>query len=54
MMECSIDYDYEYNWLKVITKGSKRTVHPIRHLAFEKIKTELEEYILLKTSGETY
>lgn len=32
IMECSIDNDYEYNWLRVVTRDVKRTVHPIRHL----------------------
>lgn len=31
-LECSIDYDNEYNWLKVITRKSKRHSHPLRHL----------------------
>lgn len=33
-MESSIDNDDEYNWLRVITRDLKRTVHPIRHLLF--------------------
>lgn len=32
LMESSIDNDDEYNWLRVITRNLKRTVHPIRHL----------------------
>lgn len=32
IMESSIDNDDEYNWLRVITRNLKRTVHPIRHL----------------------
>ena len=31
-MDSSIDNDYEYNWLRVITRNSNRAVHPIRHL----------------------
>ncbi len=31
-LESSIDEDNEYNWLKVVTRNSDRTVHPIRHL----------------------
>lgn len=31
-LNCSIDFDNEYNWLKVITRRSKRVSHPIRHL----------------------
>ncbi|WP_197546389.1 TnsD family Tn7-like transposition protein [Clostridium botulinum] len=32
LMESSIDNDDEYNWLRVVTRNLKRTVHPIRHL----------------------
>lgn len=32
LLESDIDNDYEFNWLRVITRNSKRTVHPIRHL----------------------
>lgn len=31
-MNSDIDHDDEYNWLRVITRDLKRTVHPIRHL----------------------
>ncbi|MCS6130766.1 hypothetical protein DWV13_03695 [Clostridium botulinum] len=31
-LDCCIDYDNEYNWLKVITRKSKRVSHPLRHL----------------------
>ena len=31
-LDCDIDYDNEYNWLKVITRKSKRASHPLRHL----------------------
>lgn len=34
IMGSTIDKDNEYNWLKVITRNSKRTVHPIRHILF--------------------
>ncbi len=34
LLESDIDNDYQYNWLRVITRNSKRTVHPIRHLLF--------------------
>ncbi|MGH4118243.1 TnsD family Tn7-like transposition protein [Clostridium sp.] len=30
--DSSIDNNDEYNWLRVITKDLKRTVHPVRHL----------------------
>ncbi|WP_304519350.1 TnsD family Tn7-like transposition protein [Clostridium estertheticum] len=32
VMDFSIDNDNEYNWLRVITRDLKRTVHPVRHL----------------------
>lgn len=31
-LESNIDFNNEYNWLKVITRNSKRSTHPIRHL----------------------
>lgn len=34
LLQSDIDNDYEYNWLRVITRNSKRTVHPMRHLLF--------------------
>jgi len=32
LLECDIDFCNEYNWLKVITRNSNRTSHPLRHL----------------------
>lgn len=32
LLESRIDNNYEYNWLRVITRNLKRTVHPIRHI----------------------
>lgn len=32
VMDSGIDNDDEYNWLRVITRNLKRTVHPVRHL----------------------
>lgn len=32
VMDSSIDNNDEYNWLRVITRDVKRTVHPVRHL----------------------
>lgn len=29
-----INFDNEYNWLKVITRKPKRVIHPIRHILF--------------------
>lgn len=34
IMDSTIDKDNEYNWLRIITRDLKRTVHPIRHLLF--------------------
>lgn len=31
-IESDIDNDDEYNWIRVVTRNLKRTVHPIRHL----------------------
>lgn len=33
-LDSEIDYDNEYNWLKVISRKSKRASHPLRHLLF--------------------
>ncbi len=32
ILESSIDKNDEYNWLRVVTRGVKRTVHPLRHI----------------------
>ena len=32
LLESIIDNDDEYNWLRVVTRDLKRTVHPVRHL----------------------
>jgi len=32
LLECDIDINNNYNWLKVITRKTKRTSHPLRHL----------------------
>jgi hypothetical protein len=34
LLGSSIDNNNEYNWLRVITRNLKRTVHPIRHILF--------------------
>jgi len=31
-LECDVNLDYDYDWLKVITRKSNRTSHPLRHL----------------------
>lgn len=33
-LDSEIDYSNDYNWLKVISRKSKRTSHPLRHLLF--------------------
>lgn len=33
-LDSEIDYGNEYNWLKVISRKSKRASHPLRHLLF--------------------
>lgn len=33
-LDSDIDYDNEYNWLKVISRKSRRSSHPLRHLLF--------------------
>ena len=44
-MESSIDNDYEYNWLRTITRKVKRTVHPIRHLLLINfLQGDIEEF----------
>jgi hypothetical protein len=32
LLECDIDFYDDYNWLRVITRKSTRTSHPLRHL----------------------
>ena len=32
LLECKIDVHNDYNWLRVITRKSKRASHPLRHL----------------------
>lgn len=31
-LNCNIDFNNEFNWLKVITRNTKRATHPLRHL----------------------
>ena len=33
-LESSVNYNNEFNWLKVISRKSKRASHPIRHILF--------------------
>jgi len=32
ILESGIDKNDEYNWLRVVTRGATRTVHPLRHI----------------------
>jgi hypothetical protein len=34
LLESEIDFDNEYNWLKVLTRKQKRVVHPLRQILF--------------------
>lgn len=34
LLSSTIDNDNEFNWLRMITRNSKRVIHPIRHLLF--------------------
>ncbi|NFG38427.1 hypothetical protein FDB30_16390 [Clostridium botulinum] len=33
-LDCGIAYENDYNWLKVISRKSRRSSHPLRHLLF--------------------
>lgn len=33
-LDCQIEYENNYNWLKIISRKSKRASHPLRHLLF--------------------
>ncbi|MCT4605732.1 MAG: TnsD family transposase [Marinisporobacter sp.] len=51
-LESDIDQDDEYNWLKVISRNSKRTVHPIRHILFINFLTEdIKHFFKAKEEG---
>ncbi|MFJ7408240.1 MULTISPECIES: TnsD family transposase [unclassified Lysinibacillus] len=44
--ECSLDIENEYSWLKVITRNSKRHVHPFRHLIMLYfLEIDIEDFI---------
>ncbi|WP_242654507.1 TnsD family Tn7-like transposition protein [Clostridium butyricum] len=44
-LDSEIDYGNEYNWLKVISRKSKRFSHPLRHLLFINFLCEdIEEF----------
>lgn len=34
LLESEIDFDNEYNWLKVLTRDKRRVVHPLRQILF--------------------
>ncbi|OXS75822.1 TnsD family Tn7-like transposition protein [Domibacillus enclensis] len=43
--ESALDMDNEYNWLRVITRNTKRHVHPFRHLLFLYfLEKDIEEF----------
>jgi hypothetical protein len=48
--ESSINFDYEYNWLKVLLRNSKRHVHPFRHLLF--LHLFLDDLDILNTTSK--
>ncbi|MCT4594620.1 MAG: TnsD family transposase [Anaeromicrobium sp.] len=43
-LESSIDKDNEYNWLKVLSRNTKRAVHPLRHILFINLLGAIEEF----------
>lgn len=44
-LECEIDNDNEYNWLKVITRKPGRAVHPLRHmLLIQFLSNNIQEF----------
>ncbi|MCR8855662.1 TnsD family transposase [Lysinibacillus fusiformis] len=44
--DCGLDIQNEYNWLKVITRNSKRHVHPFRHLLMLYfLESDIEDFI---------
>lgn len=49
--ESKVDVANEYNWLKVLTRNTKRHVHPFRHLLMLYfLEQDIEEFIIdLKT-----
>lgn len=48
-LESSIDYNNEFNWIKVISRKSKRASHPIRHLLFINfLCKDIEEFFQTK------
>lgn len=59
LLESNIDSDNNYNWLKVITRNSKRASHPIRHVLligflFGSIEELLNYTKSIKKSKEKY
>lgn len=50
-LESKIDPDDEYNWLKVLTRNDKRSVHPLRHLLFINFFGSEIQNLLLESEG---
>jgi hypothetical protein len=61
-LDSEIDYGNEYNWLKVISRKSKRTSHPLRHLLFinflckdvAEFFNEINKYKIKKVENEKH
>lgn len=50
-LESNLDYDNEYNWLKVLARKSKRLSHPLRHLLLiEFLCKDIEEFFAIEVT----
>lgn len=48
-LNCSIDFNNEYNWLKVVTRNTKRATHPLRHLLLiEFLCDDIKEFFSMR------
>ena len=48
-LNSSIDFDNEYNWLKVVTRNTKRATHPLRHLLLiEFLCDDIKEFFSIR------
>lgn len=53
--ESDLDIENEYNWLKVITRNTKRHVHPFRHLLMLYfLEQDVDDFIKLNTDVGTF
>lgn len=53
-LESNVDYNNEYNWLKVLLRNSKRVVHPLRQILFIMfINESTEEFFSDDTHEDT-